>query len=35
LGSGYREIMKKVHPDHGGSVYLAALVNQARGMLLK
>jgi hypothetical protein len=35
LEAGYKAIMKRVHPDIGGSVYLAAIVNQAKRMLIK
>ncbi len=29
----YRSILQKVHPDHGGSVFLTTIVNQARDQL--
>ncbi|ARN85435.1 DnaJ domain-containing protein [Candidatus Nucleicultrix amoebiphila] len=31
----YRRIIQKVHPDKGGSAYLAAKVNHAKDVLLK
>jgi hypothetical protein len=31
----HRELMKKIHPDQGGTTYLATRVNQARDVLLK
>ena len=32
--TSYRELIRKVHPDRGGSSYLAAEVNRARDVLL-